>query len=181
MKKHFIALLILVLLTGLLPACSGDQSEADADEPLIGWDYFESFNPIGDTYSNIQSSHRSFEEEGNYDGGIVLKVDDNDQLFFGFPRYSMSMIEPDDQCTSVYGTLETVFGIDYYIGVSEFVEMLDITLNQDYDSQYCAMKTADSGTYMIRIELENVEDDISPETSVAIFQNDEMAGAGYQE
>ena len=181
MKKHFIILLILVLLTGLLPACSDSDPEVDPDEPLTGWEYFESFNPIGDTFSNIQSSHKSLEEEGNYDGGIVLRVDDNDRLFFGFPRYSMSMIEPDDLCTSVYGTPETVFGIDYYISVSEFVEMLDITMNQDYDGQYCAMKTADSGTYMIRIGIDNIEDDISPETSVAIFQNDEMAGAGTEE
>ena len=177
MRKRLIALLILTLLMGILPACSGGGSDdaAKAGEPVTGWEYFESFNPIGSTYETIQSNYKSLEEEGNYDGGIVLKVDGNDKLYFGFPRYSMSMIEPDDPCTSVYGDLETVFGIDYYISVSELVEKLDITLNQDYDNLYYAMKVLDSGTYMLRLEVDSIDEKLSPETSVAIFRGDETS------
>ena len=112
MRKRLTALLLLTFLM-ILPVCScgsSDSDAANADEPVTGWEYFETFNPIGSTYETIQNNHKSLEEEGNYDGGIILKVDGNDKLYFGFPRYSMSMIEPGDQCTSVYGDLETVFG-----------------------------------------------------------------------
>lgn len=173
MRKRLTALLILTLLM-VLPVCSCGSSDSDAakaDEPVTGWDYFETFNPIGSTYETIQNNHKSLEEEGNYDGGIILKVDGNDKLYFGFPRYSMSMIEPGDQCTSVYGDLETVFGIDYYISISELVEKLDITINQDYDNLYYAMKVLDSGTYTLRLELDTIDEKISPETPVAIFHN----------
>ena len=180
MRRRLITLFIIAVLIAVLPACSADKSDTDtgtADEAPTGWDYFESFNPIGDTYSNIESKHKSLDEEGNYDGGIILKVDGNEKLYFGFPKYSKSLIEPDDQCTSVYGDMETIFGIDYYISVSEFVEKLDITMNQDYDTIYYAMKVLDSGTYTMRIELENIDEDVSPETPIAIFQSDEMAGS----
>ena len=183
MRRRLITLFITAMLIAVLPACSTDRSAADqgaADEPLTGWDYFESFNPIGDTYSNIESSHKSLDEEGNYDGGIILKVDGNDKLYFGFPKYSKSLIEPDDQCTSVYGDMETVFGIDYYISLSELVEKLDITINQDYENTYYAMKVLDSGTYMMRIELDNIDEKVSPETPIAIFQSDEMAGSASE-
>jgi hypothetical protein len=57
-----------------------------------------------------------------------------------------------------------------YINVSQLIEMLDVDLVQDYDGLYIATKAVGSDTYMIRFEINNIEDDISPDTHIAIFQ-----------
>ena len=170
MRKGLSVLIILVLLLAMLPACSSGGNDSQSDGSAVGWEFFESCNPIGDTYGNISKRFDSLEDEGTFDGGVVLKVDGNDRLFFGFPRLSKEDIEDDVECTSVYGNMETLFGVDEYINVSQMIEMLDVDLVQDYDGLYIATKAVGSDTYMIRFEINNIEDDISPDTHIAIFQ-----------
>ena len=85
MRKGLSVLIILVLLLAMLPACSSGGNASQSEGSAVGWEFFESFNPIGDTYGNISKRFDSLEDEGTFDGGVVLKVDGNDRLFFGFP------------------------------------------------------------------------------------------------
>ena len=172
-RSYTLIIALALIMSLILAACSDKAAEdaEQAEEQVLGWEYFETFNPIGSTYGRIAEEHESLDEEGTYDGGVVLKVDGNDRLFYGFPKLSKDALEDGDLCTSVYGDMETIFGIDYYIDPIDFEELLGAKLEADYDGLYIASKTAESGNYLIRFELTNTDENISPEIGVTVFSN----------
>ena len=162
-------LIVLTLMVVLLTACSAQEPE-EQETPPVGWDYFETFNPIGSTYDTISSKYDKLEEAGVYDGGVVLQVDGGD-LYFGFPRYSADEIQGSDTCTSVYGTLGTVFGIRDAYASDDLEEILALLWQQDYDDSYSASAARDSGNYIVKLAVENINELYEPKTSVAVFSN----------
>lgn len=166
-KKKITLILLFFLLSLLLGACSGN----DSDDEIIGWDYFETFNPIGTEYGDIANQYDSLVEDGVYDGGVALQVDSGD-LYFAFPRQSMDAISDTDKCTAVYGTLETVFGITSDYNFDDFKELLNVTF-EEYEGTQIGTASIKSGTYYVQIYTDNVDNSLTPDQGVAIFHNED--------
>ena len=160
---------ILMVFCAFLTSCSSDDADTEVEEPpAIGWDYFETFNPVGDTFESISSQHDSLEEEGVYDGGVTLRVDGGD-LYFGFPCYSKDEIGAEDTCTSVYGTLKTVFGLTDSYASDELEEILSLTWDKEFEGMYSGYAERESGRYTVRLDVDNINELYGPETGVAVF------------
>ena len=116
-KKKLLTVTIIMILAAsmALAACSADKpteqsddvAEQSTDAIEQGWEYFDTINPLGQTYSDLSGRYESLEESGVFDGGVVLQAN-KQEFYIGFPKYSKDEIEDTDTCTSVYGTLETV-------------------------------------------------------------------------
>lgn len=170
----------VMVFCALLAACSSDDADVEAEVPAaIGWDYFDNYDPIGKTYEEISGQYGSLEEEGVYDGGVTLRVDGAD-LYFGFPCYSKDEIQAEDTCTSVYGTLKTVFGLSDSYASDELGEILSVTWDQEYEGMYSGYAKRDSGSYVIRLDVDNINELYGPDTGVAVFIYDE-SGQGTDE
>ena len=173
----------VALFCALLTSCSSGDAEVEEEEPaaVIGWDYFDTFDPIGETYESISARYGSLEEEGVYDGGVVLKVDGGD-LYFGFPRYSQDEIQLADTCTSVYGTLKTVFDLSDSYASDELGEILSVTWEQEYEGMYSGHAERDGVDYIVRLDVDNINELYGPDTGVAIFiYNDGEEGENTSE
>ena len=166
-KKAKTLIILFFLLSLLLGACS----DTDSDSEIIGWDYFETFNPIGTEYEDIENQYDSLMEDGVYDGGVALQVDDED-LYFGFPRESMDAINDTDQCTAVYGTLETVFGISSDYSFDDIKDLLNVTF-EEYDGTQIGTASIKSGSYYVQLYTDSTYDTLSPDQGVAIFHNED--------
>ena len=163
--------LILMLLAAslIMASCSSEKGEEQSDDaPVQGWDYFETINPIGKTYSEISGQYETLEDSGVFDGGVVLKAD-NQELYLGFPRYSKDEIEDTDTCTSVYGTLETLFGITKSYASDDLENILGVTWNQDHDGLFYAETDRPSGNYTVLLNVETINELYSPFTTVTVF------------
>lgn len=180
-KLRLLCILVCVLMVfcAFMTSCSSGEAEVETEEPAaIGWDYFDALNPIGNTYETISSQHESLEEEGMYDGGVTLKVN-GDDLYFGFPCYSKDEIQPEDTCTSVYGTLKTVFGLTDSYASDELGKILSVTWHEEYEGMYSAYAKRESGNYVIRLDIDNINELYGPETGVAVFTYDESGEGTY--
>jgi ABC-type oligopeptide transport system substrate-binding subunit len=175
-KRHLITVMLMIAAIFALTACgSSSDSEQSKDTVEPGWDYFEQFNPIGETYESISSKYDSLEDSGVYDGGVTLKVEDQ-ELYFGFPKYSKEEIESSDTCTSVYGSLRTVFGITDDYASDDLEGILSLTWKQDYDDMYYANVTRPSGSYTVLLVVDTLNELYSPDTGVSIFIHDTSEG-----
>ena len=99
-KKLLIAAIIMILAAlPALAACSQDRpaeqnsdaAEQNTDAVEQGWEYFDTVNPLGQTYSELSGRYESLEESGVFDGGVVLQAN-KQEFYIGFPRYSMDEI-----------------------------------------------------------------------------------------
>ena len=172
---RLLTLALILAASIVLASCSADapadQSEAPADQ---GWEFFETINPIGQTYGDLSGQYETLEESGVFDGGVVLKAD-NQEFYLGFPRYSKDEIEDTDICTSVYGTLETVFGITESYASDDLEDILSVTWKQDFDDAFYAEAERPEGSYTIVLNVETINELYSPFTPVTVFRRDEDA------
>ena len=181
-KKLLIAAIIMILAAlPALAACSQDRpaeqnsDAAEQNEEITeqGWEYFDTINPLRKTYSEISGRYESLEESGVFDGGVVLRADKK-EFYLGFPRYSMDEIEDSDTCTSVYGTLETVFGITKSYASDDLENILSVTWKEDNDNAFYAEAERPDGKYIIVLNVETINELYSPFTTVSVFtQNEE--------
>ena len=176
----FVLLLTLCVFLVAFTGCADNSSGSPEDDEDLesyssefeGWDFFEDFNPIDTAYGELSESH-SFREEGNSDGGVLLQVDDQ-ELYFGFPAYTMAEINDNDCCTAVYGNLNTIFGIDVECHIDNLEKLLDVTFKEDIDDSLIGTALTSSGSYYVQLYISNRDDELTPETGVAIFKNNDV-------
>ena len=145
------------------------QEDTQADE-VYGWDYFETFNPIGKTYADIKTQYSSLEEDGYFEGGITLKVDGGD-LHICFPKLSKDEIADSDECTGLYGSLSTVFGVDHSCSIGELEELLGVSFDSEYEGNLLAMTDKESGKYYVTLYVPEGSDTADPQTDVSVVPN----------
>ena len=176
-KKLLIAAIIMILAAlPALAACSQDRpaeqnsDAAEQNEEITeqGWEYFDTINPLRKTYSEISGRYESLEESGVFDGGVVLQADKK-EFYIGFPKYSRDEIEDTDTCTSVYGTLETVFGITKSYASDDLENILSVTWEEDNDNAFYAEAERPEGNYIIVLNVETINELYSPFTTVSVF------------
>ena len=167
--KNFMNKKVLILFCLLIVSLLGACRNGESNNEVIGWDYFETFNPIGSSYEEITGQYDSLTEDGVYDGGVVIQVND-ENLYFGFPRDSMDAINDDDQCVTVYGTLQTVFGISSEYSFDEIEDLLNVTF-KEYEGTQTGTASIKSGSYCIQIYTEKTDGYLQPNQGVAVFHN----------
>lgn len=171
-KLRLLALITaLVLAASMLTACGSKPEEPEEPEPLTGWDYFESFNPIGTSYEDIEGEYTDLIDSGTADGGVLLQVDGGD-LYFGFPALTKEDIASNDPCTSVYGTLNTVFGITSDYTAEKLEDILGVFFEEDYDDTLVGEITVDSGTYYVMLYNNSFDELLTPEAGIAVFRKE---------
>ena len=183
----FVLLLTLCVFLVAFTGCADNSSvspEDDEDLELFssgfeGWDVFEDFNPIETSYWELSDLY-NFREEGTSDGGVLLQVDDQD-LYFGFPANTMAEINDNDCCTAVYGTLNTIFGIDVDCHVDDLEKLLNVTFKEDIDESLIGSALTSSGSYYVQLYTSSRDDELAPETGVAIFNNNDENREGADE
>ena len=146
-RKSLLTIIIIMMLalSMTLDSCSSDKPADQSDDAAAqsedtieqGWEYFDTVNPLGQTYSELSGRYESLEESGVFDGGVVLQAN-KQEFYLGFPKYSKEEIEDTDTCTSVYGTLETVFGITKSYASDDLENILAITWKEDHDGAFYA-------------------------------------------
>ena len=156
---------LFIIITAIILCGCGNG----ATKGISGWDYFESINRIGDSYSNISQDYDSLSDAGVYDGGVALEA--SDDLYFSFPVWTKEDIEDEDLCIGMYGTLESTFNISEEISVDELKEKLTVTYFDDYEGSIIFRKSSTSGSYYVSIYSE--ESILAPETGVSIIQFDD--------
>lgn len=161
----------LVLAASILTACGSKPEEPEEPEPLTGWDYFESFNPIGMSYEDIEGEYEELIDSGTADGGVLLQVNGED-LYFGFPALTKEDIAPDAVCTSVYGNLKTVFGITSDYTAEKLEDILGVFFEEDYDGMLLGEVTVDSGTYYVMLYNNSFDELLTPEAGIAVFRKE---------
>lgn len=177
-KKRLLTIAIIMMLAAsmTLAACSSDKPAEQSDDAAAqsedateqGWEYFDTVNPLGKTYSEISAMYDSLDESGVFDGGVVLQAD-KQEFYIGFPRYSKDEIEDTDTCTSVYGTLETVFGITKSYASDDLENILSVTWKEDHDGAFYAEADRPEGKYIIVLNVETINELYSPFTTVSVF------------
>ena len=177
-KKRLLTIAIIMMLavSMSLAACSSDKPAEQSDDAAAqsedaieqGWEYFDTVNPLGKTYSEISGMYDSLDESGVFDGGVVLQAD-KQEFYIGFPRYSKDEIEDTDTCTSVYGTLETVFGITKSYASDDLENILSVTWKEDHDGAFYAEAERPDGKYIVVLNVETINELYSPFTTVSVF------------
>ena len=171
-KLLFVSVFIAI---SLLSSCADSNvtttEEENRSSDSAGWDFFEEFNPIGIEYAEL-SEHHSLVEDSTVDGGVALQVDGK-EMYYGFPALSQDEIADSDECTAVYGTLNSMFGINEECSVEELSDMLHITFKEDYDESLIGTTSVNSGSYYVQIYTPDIEDVLKPETGMAVFHKDD--------